>query len=124
MRPSFPTLTAGVAGFALAAAAASGPHRRAALLGSAIASLTAVASMLLMARSARSAKKPVQGALLVMTVMFLARIVLVALGTAVVARGGESVFGFVLGFFVPYFAFMVVEGAYVHALRRPTGPTT
>jgi hypothetical protein len=106
----------------VAAALASGSHRRAALVGALSASLTALASMLAMGRLSRSASKPVQAALAVMAIAFLVRIVLVALGTALVVRSGENVVAFVVAFFVPYFAFAAVEGAYVHSLRGGTGP--
>jgi hypothetical protein len=58
-----------------------------------------------------------------MTVAFLVRIVLVALGTVLVIRAGESIVAFVAAFFVPYFVFAAVEGAFVHSLNRGTGPT-
>lgn len=104
------------------AALASGPGRRAALIGATSVSVTALASMIAMGRFARVGAKPVQAALAVMAVAFLVRIVLVGLGTAFVARSGESVIAYVLSFFVPYFAFAALEGAYVHSLRRDTGP--
>jgi hypothetical protein len=115
--------TAALAVGFLVAALASGAHRRGALLGAAISGVTALASILAMARFSRTGKKPVQGALLVMVVAFLARILLVALGAFVVVRAGESVVGFVAAFFLPYFVFAAVEGAYVHSLSRGTGPT-
>jgi hypothetical protein len=114
-------ISSAVSAVAIALALVSGPHRRPALIGAASASFTAVASMLAMGRFARSAAKPVQSALAVMAVAFLVRIVLVALGTALVVRSGESVIAFVVSFFVPYFAFAALEGAYVHSLRRGTG---
>jgi hypothetical protein len=58
-----------------------------------------------------------------MAVAFLVRIVLVALGTFFVVRAGESVYAFVVAFFVPYFIFSAIEGAFVHSLSRGTGPT-
>lgn len=115
-------LTLAIAVAALAAALVSGPHRRGALLGGSSASLTAVASLLFMQRGARS-RKPMNAAMAVMVVMFLLRILVVALGTVLIVRGGESVFGFIIGFFVPYFTFAAIEGSYLHSLSRGTGPT-
>jgi hypothetical protein len=99
-----------------------GAHRRGALVGAGAVSFTAVVSLLFMQRGAR-ARKPLQAALLVMVVMFLVRIVLVALGTALVWRAGESIFAFIIAFFVPYFIFAAIEGYYLHGLPRGTGPT-
>jgi hypothetical protein len=116
-------LTAAIAvGFVVVALAA-GAHRRGALVGATISGLTAVGSIVAMGRFARTGKKPVQRALAVMTVTFLLRILLVALGTFAVMRAGESIIGFVVAFFVPYFVFAVVEGSFVHSLTRRTGPT-
>jgi hypothetical protein len=110
-----------LAALAIGLALASGAHRRPALIGAASASITALGSMLALARLERTRAKPMQAALLVVTVGFLVRIVLVALGTVFVVRSGESVVAFVVAFFVPYFAFAAVEGAFVHSLRRGTG---
>jgi hypothetical protein len=107
-------------GFVLVALAA-GAHRRGALVGASISGVTAVGSMLALARFGRG-PKPVQRALAILTVAFLLRIVLVALGVFTVVRAGESIIGFVVAFFVPYFVFAAVEGLYVHSLRG-TGPT-
>jgi hypothetical protein len=107
-------------GFVLAALLA-GAHRRGALVGASISGATALASMLALARFGRG-PKPVQRALAILTVAFLLRIVLVALGVLAVVRAGESIIGFVVAFFVPYFVFAAVEGLYVHSLRE-TGPT-
>jgi hypothetical protein len=116
--------TAAIAVGFLAAALASGAgYRKGALIGAAISGATALGSILAMGRFARSGQKPVQRALAVMTVAFLARIVLVALGTIAVVRAGESAIAFVVAFFVPYFVFAAVEGAFVHSLGRGTGPT-
>ncbi len=104
-------------------ALASGAHRRAATIGAGIASLTAVASLFAMARSARQAGNQMKGALLVMVLAFLVRILLVALGAAVVVRGGEDVVAYILAFFVPYFVFSAIEIAYLHSLRHTPGPT-
>ena len=115
-------LTLAIAAAALAAALVSGPHRRGALLGGASSSLTAVASLLFMQRAARS-RKQLNAAMAVMVVMFLVRILVVALGTVLIVRSGASVFGFIIGFFVPYFTFAAIEGSYLHGLSRGTGPT-
>ncbi len=116
------TITALVAGLALAISAVSGAYRRGALVGAGSASLTAFASLLFMQRGTR-ARKPLQAALLVMVVMFLVRIVLVALGTALVWRASESIVAYILAFFVPYFLFAAIEGWYLASLPRGTGPT-
>jgi hypothetical protein len=107
----------------IAGALASGQYRRAAALGAGISTLTALASLFAMARSSRSPQRAMKGALLVMVVTFLARIVLVAAGAAVVARGGENVIAFVIAFFVPYFAFSAIEIAFLHSIRHTPGPT-
>jgi hypothetical protein len=107
----------------LGSALASGPYRRAAALGAGISSLTALASLFAMARSARRPERAMKGALLVMVVAFLARIVLVGVGAAVVARGGEHVIAYIVSFFVPYFAFSAIEIAYLHSMRQTPGPT-
>lgn len=105
---------------AIGAALLAGPHRRGALVGAVSSSITALASLLFMQRGAR-ARKPMQAALAVMVVMFLTRILVVALATVVVARGGDSVVAFIVAFFVPYFIFAAIEGAYLNALNRDTG---
>jgi hypothetical protein len=108
----------------LAAALASGaPYRRGAVVGAGIASLTALASLFAMGRSARRPASQLKGALVVMVVAFLVRIVLVALGAALVARAGEHVVAFIVAFFVPYFAFSTLEAAFLHSLRRTPGST-
>lgn len=116
-------LTFALAAVTVAVALAAGSYRRAALVGAGTAAFTAVGSMLAMGKVARRAAKPVQGAMLVMVIGFLVRILLVAAGTAVVARAGESIVAFVVAFFVPYFIFSAIEGAYLHALSRQAGPT-
>jgi hypothetical protein len=108
-------------GFVVVALAA-GAHRRGALLGAAISGATALGSIIAIARFGRG-PKPVQRALAVLTVAFLLRIVLVAVGIFAVVRAGESIIGFVVAFFVPYFVFAAVEGLFVHSLNRGTGPT-
>ncbi|MGE5415049.1 MAG: hypothetical protein ACM3NW_12790 [Syntrophomonadaceae bacterium] len=114
-------LTAGLAALFIALALAAGAHRRAALVGASISCFTAVASMLFLGRTVRTAEKPLKPALVVMAVAFLLRILLVAIGTVVVARAGEDVFAFVIAFFVPYFVFSAIEGAFLHSLRSHTG---
>jgi hypothetical protein len=107
-------------GFVLGALA-SGAHRRGALVGVIISGASALASIGALARFGRG-PKPVKRALAVVTVAFLVRIVLVALGLVLVQRSGASVPGFVFAFFVPYFVFAAVEALYVHSLNRGTGP--
>jgi hypothetical protein len=116
------TLTLVIAAACMTAALVSGPYRRGALVGSASASLTAIASLFFMQRGSRAAK-PVKAAMAVMALMFLLRIVIVALGTVVTVHAGENVFGFIVAFFVPYFTFAAIEGWYLHSLSRGTGPT-
>jgi hypothetical protein len=103
-------------------ALAAGAHRRGALVGAGISGTTALASMMALARFGRG-EKPVKRALAIITVAFLTRIVLVAVGLVLVLRAGASVAGFIVAFFVPYFVFAAVEGLYVHSLNRGTGPT-
>jgi hypothetical protein len=107
----------------VALALLSGAHRRGAVVGATISGLTGVASIFAMGRFARGGGKVVQKALAVMALAFLVRILLVALGTFAVVRAGESVVGFVAAFFLPYFVFSAIEGAFVHSLNRGTGPT-
>lgn len=114
---------AGLAIVVIGAALASGSYRRAATLGAGISTLTALGSLFAMARSARHPERAMKGALVVMVVSFLVRIVLVALGAAVVGRAGESVVAFIISFFVPYFAFSAIEIAYLHSMRQTSGPT-
>jgi hypothetical protein len=112
-------LTAALSVVFVGLALASGrTHRAGAAVGAAISAVTALTSILVMARVARSGAKPLQGALAVMTGAFLVRLVLLGVGTILVARAGASILGFVVAFFVPYFVFAAVEGAYVHSLRR------
>lgn len=101
----------------------SGAYRRGALVGATTSGLAGVGSILAMSRFARGGGKVVQRALAVMAIAFLLRILLVALGTFAVVRAGESVVAFVIAFFVPYFVFSAIEGAFVHTLSRGTGPT-
>ncbi len=113
-------LTLAITAVSLTAALVSGPHRRGALVGAGSAGLTAIASLLFMQRGAR-ARKPLQAAMAVMAAMFLLRILVVAVGTVVIVRAGDSVVAFIVAFFVPYFIFAAIEGAYLHALNRGTG---
>ncbi len=115
-------IAAALAAVFIGVALASGSsYRRGAAIGAGIASLTALASLFAMGRSARRPEKQMKGALAVMVVAFLVRLVLVALGAALVSRGGESVVAFIVAFFVPYFAFSGVEAAYLHSLRHTSG---
>lgn len=104
--------------FVLAASGA-GSSRAAALTGAVIAGATGVVSIFAMGLAARSAGNATRNALAVMTVLFLARLLLVGVGTVSVGRAGAI--AFVVYFFVPYFAFTVFEGAFLHSLRRSTG---
>jgi hypothetical protein len=113
-------LAAAVLAIALASGAT---YRRGAVVGAGIACLTALGSLFAMARAARRAGNQMKGALLVMVVAFLVRIVLVAIGAALVARAGEHVIAFIVAFFVPYFAFSTIEAAFLHSLRRTPGST-
>ena len=112
-----------VAAAAIGLAALAGPGRLAALVGAGISTATALATLAAFARVGRSDVRPLQKALAVFVVMFLVRIVLVALGVVAVVRGGGSVAAFAVAFFVPYFIFAAIEGSYVHALGRGIGKT-
>ncbi len=117
-------VTAGVALVTVAIAFASGVvYRKPALVGATTSGVAALGSILAMARFARGPAKPMQRALAVMAIFFLVRIVLVAAGTIVVARAGENIFAFVVGFFVPYFVYIAIEAAFLQALGRSMGPT-
>jgi hypothetical protein len=111
-------VTAAGAAVALATAAA-----RPALLGVGIAAATGFASLAGFRLTARTAGRAIQKALAVFVVMFLVRLVAVALGLLAVHRAGESHLAFIVAFFVPYFAFAAIEGGYVHALGRTPGRT-
>lgn len=113
-------VTAALALAFIGAAAASGAHARGALIGATTAGATALVAMLAIGRTA-GARKPVQAALAIMTIVFLVRIMLVALGTALVVSTGQSVVAFVIAFFVPFFVFAGLEAAHVHSLRHGTG---
>jgi len=112
--------TVALAAAFMGAAALAGPHSRGALVGASIAGGTAILSVLAMLRTS-AGRKPMQAALAVVAVAFLVRLVLVALGTALVVTEGESVVAFVVAFFVPFFAFAGLEAALVHSLRHRTG---
>ena len=113
----FPLAAIFVAAACLGLAGASGEHRFGALVGSAIAGLTGLASILAL-RLTTGGDKAMQKALAVVVVGFLLRLVLVALGTVLVVRSSGSVIAFVIAFFVPFFAFVALEAAYLHTLRR------
>jgi hypothetical protein len=110
-----------VAALALGVALLSGDARWPALVGAGIASGTGLASLLAFGHFGKSAAHPVQKALLIFAAMFFARLVLVGAGVAAVVRAHESVLAFVIAFFVPYFAFIAIEGSYVSALGRGMG---
>jgi hypothetical protein len=112
-----------LAAVVMAIALASGSFRRAAALGAGISTLTALGSLFAMARSARRPERAMKGALLVMVLAFLIRILLVALGAAVVVRSGENAVAFIVAFFVPYFAFSAIEISFLHSIRHTPGPT-
>lgn len=117
-------LTAAVSAAFLLAALGAGAHRRGALVGAAISGVTALGSLVAMSRFARGeGPRGVQRALAVMAVAFLARLLLLSAGVWFVVRTGESVVAFVIAFFVPYFVFVAIEGAFVHSLRRLPGST-
>ncbi len=106
---------------ALAASLLAGPHRLGALIGAGISGVAGLVSLWAMGRTPSRGAKVTQQALLVMAIGFLSRILLVALGTVLVVRTGESVPGFVIGFFVVYFVLAGIEGAYVQHLGRRAG---
>lgn len=107
----------------VALALLSGVYRRGAVLGAGLSGFAGVTSMAaLWALSRRGARPSVNGALAVMAAGFLGRIVLVAAGTFAVVRSRESIPGYVVGFFVPFFALVVIEVAYVHRLGRGVTP--
>jgi hypothetical protein len=110
-----------VAAVAMGLALLSGSAREPALIGASIASGTALASLYAFGHFGSSPVQPVQRALVVFGVTFLARLLLVGAGVAAVARSGGSVIAFVVAFFVPYFAFTAIEGSYVAALGRRLG---
>ena len=107
-----------LAALALGAPLFAGPFSRPALVGAAMATATALASLYGFRRFGRSARRPVQSALVVFLVMFLVRILLVGIGVALFARAPSSAIAFVIAFFVPYFAFTAIEGSFVNSLNR------
>jgi hypothetical protein len=112
-----------IAAAAALAVAAAVPDARAALPGAAIAAATGLLSLFGLRLAGASPGKPLQKALAVFVVMFLVRLVLVALGLVAVHRLGGSPIAYVVAFFVPYFVFAAIEGGYVHALGRRMGKT-
>jgi hypothetical protein len=106
---------------ALGVALLAGPYRTGALVGAAISGAAGLLSIRAMGRAPSRGARVTQRALLVMAIGFLVRLVLVALGTVLVVRTGESVPGFVIGFFVVYFVLAGIEGAYVQRLGRRAG---
>jgi hypothetical protein len=103
-----------------------GRHRHGAVLGAALSGLAGVGSVFAMGALARfgagAARPTMLGALAVMAGGFLVRILLVAVGVFAVVRTGESVPGFVVGFFVPFFVLVVIEAVYAHHLGRGVTP--
>lgn len=106
---------------AVGLALVAGVHRRGALLGAVLSGAAGLVSMRAMGRWAAGGGKVVQRALAVMAIGFTVRILLVAIGTILVVRGGESVPGFVTAFFVVYFTLSGIESAYVQRLGRSAG---
>jgi hypothetical protein len=104
-----------------AAALAAGPHRLGALLGVGLAGVTGLLSILSQGWLAGSGSRGVQQALLVNVVGFLLRMLLLVPAVFLVVRLGGSAAGFVVGFFVIYFALFGIEGAYVQRLGRRAG---
>jgi len=107
-------MLATVAALALALSLAGGPGS---LLGAAIASASALASLAGFALLG-TGSRPLQRALAVFAAAFGLRLVLLALGVLWVVRSGWSVPAFVVAFFVPYFVFAAIEGLTLHALGR------
>ena len=80
---------------------------------------TGLASLYAIGRAGRNGAR--SGGALAVVAMFLARIGLVGLDVAVGGGRGQSVPAFVVAFFVPYFIFTAIEGAYLRALGAPPG---
>jgi hypothetical protein len=110
-----------VAALALGLAFLSGDARRPALIGAAIASATAIATLVAFDQFGRGGSRPLQRALAIFGVMFLARLLLVPAGLLAVTRASESVVAFVVAFFVPFFVFTAIEGSAVASLGRGEG---
>ncbi|HTP26974.1 MAG TPA: hypothetical protein VMK12_15135 [Anaeromyxobacteraceae bacterium] len=104
----------------MGAASLAGSARFPALVGAGGATGSAVVSLAAFALTSRSAR-PIQTGLLIFGVMFVLRILLVAVGTLAVSRTGGSVIAFVIAFFVPYFVFAAIEASYLHVLGRRLG---
>ncbi len=119
MRPALWAAAVVLAGAGLALAA--GRHRVGALLGIALAGVTGLLSILAQGWLAGPGSRGVQQALLVNVVGFLLRLLLLVPAVFLVVRLGESAGGFVVGFFVIYFALFGIEGAYVQRLGRRAG---
>ena len=105
----------------VSAALATGTYRSGALAGAATSSATALVSLFFMQQGVRrnlGRTRKVRAALRVVGVTFVARILVVAAATFAVAQAGSNLMAFVLAFFVPYFAFAAIEGAYVYSLTR------
>jgi len=105
----------------VSAALSTGTYRNGALAGAATSSASALVSLLLMQQGVRrnlGRARKVRAALRVVGVTFVARILVVAAATFAVAQAGSNLMAFVLAFFVPYFAFAAIEGAYVYSLTR------
>lgn len=111
----FQLATAAAAVLFVLAASMAGEQRDAALIGATTAGITGLVSIYAMGRAARSSN-PTRGTLVVMGVLFLARLALVGVGTVLVGRAGAV--AYIVAFFVPYFAFTAFEGAYLHSIRR------
>ena len=116
-------LALGVVLAALALSLVAGPYRRGALVGAALSGAAGLVSIEAMSRAAARGAPVLGRALLVMATGFLLRIVLVALGTILVVKKGESIWGFVAAFFVVYFLLAGVEGDYLRRLGQSAGPS-
>lgn len=112
---------AALAALSIAASLLAGPASRSALVGAVISGATGLVSIWAFGRGQRPDVRPVQHALLVFVVMFLVRLVLIGVGLATLVRAGQPVIPFVVAFFVPYFAFTVIEGSLLASLGRTSG---
>ncbi|MEI7704853.1 MAG: hypothetical protein WCK73_09660 [Deltaproteobacteria bacterium] len=110
-----------VAALAIGLAFLSGDARDPALVGAAIASGTALASLYAFGHFGQGPNRPMQRALVIFGVTFLARLLLVGAGVVAVVRNHQSVIAFVVAFFVPYFVFTAIEGSAVASLGRGMG---
>jgi len=109
-------LTAILALLAIGATFVCGSYRHGALVGAFCSGVTALVSLLLMEKAGARTKGGLDAALMVMGIMFLVRIVVVALATVVVVRAEDNVFAFLVAFFVPYFVFAAIEVAFLRAI--------